>query len=404
MNSMIATVGSNPMPVALLALHCGITEIHLIYTAGVAQTFARLKSFFEKRAIKTQGHEISEGDNLSGLRSKIKSFRLPTEAVLNYTAGTKHMSVGVHHAVHELWSKPGELSQAAYLSGDEVLWDNRGPEKLKAEISLEEILTLHFDEAPQPKSDQTEIALSEAIYGYVRNNGWDQYKKLLPPLHGSKISIPELEVDGKKYENVFLTTFSAEDDKNFKKAFRDFPLSDWFREVKPSGFASIEEVPKYTSKPEKLKGCYRLLYSEWPELWLLQYLRSLRLFDEVIQGAAFTKKDDNPEIDLLARKGHRLFLISCTTDDAPYIVKSKAFEAFQRSRRLGGDQTRYAVFSFASNQNLAKLITTVEDERWEGSGLFRAFGYEHLIGNSGPCKKGENPEMTLEEAIRDWLR
>jgi hypothetical protein len=407
MKSMIATVGSNPMPVALLALHCNVSEIHLIYTEGVAQTRQRLEAFFKKRNIETRFHKVSEDQNLVRLTEDIKKFGLPQGAGLNYTAGTKHMSVAVHHAVHEMWSKSNHPPRSAYLSGSEVLWDNQAPEKLKADIELEEILNLHFDQALRAESEaEEEVAVAQAIYRYIKSHSWDRYKKLLPPLHEKNVTIPELECAEKKYAKVFLKSLSAEDPKNFKPggAFRDFSLADWLREIKPGKVDSVEGLPKFSHKPEKLLACYKLLYSEWLELWLLQYLRDTELFDEVIQGVKFTKQDDDPEIDLLARKDHRLFLISCTTDGAPYLVKHKAFEAFQRSRRLGGDLTRYAVFSFASSKNLTRLITTVEDERWEGAGLFRAFGYDHLIGEAGPCKKGENNHMTLQEALKDWLR
>jgi hypothetical protein len=400
---MIATVGSNPLPVALMALHCKVEEIYLIYTEKVLVTSERLTSFFASRSIECKKFPISEDQNLSRLVEEIKGHRLPQGAILNYTAGTKHMSV----AVYQAWKEANPtVGKAAYLSGEQVIWDAAAPETLQGDMSLDEILRLHFDEAPQSKRDENETRWAKAIQNYISTEGWSAYKALLPPIYGQKVLTPELKIEEHVFKDVFLNTYNADAVENFKpdRGFASFSTVQWLEKV-GSGLESSQEPPQFPTNPGKLKKRYRLLYSEWLELWLADYLASLKIFDEIRQGVYFRKGEQNDsEIDVLASKGHRLFLFSCTTDESHGLIKSKAFEAYQRSRRLGGDQASYAVFSFAKNEDLSKLIDTVEDERWEGSGLFRAFGYEHLIGRRGPCKKATEDDFTLEEALRDWLR
>ena len=399
--TMIATVGSNPLPVVLLALHCHVERVHLIYTPAVSTVNGRIKRLLNNRKIETEEHELLEDRSLTKLVEQIKSFKLPSDAILNYTAGTKHMSV----ATHEAWKGASKDGKAAYLKGNQIIWDAAAPEALTVDICLDEILELHFDQTSKGQASETEISIALAIQKYIKNKDWKTYKQLLPPLH-STTKIEKLQVEGRTFSDV-LINFGADITKNFKigQAFGDFCPLHWLQEVKPEGVGTVQDLPEYSpERPKLVQKLIRLLYSEWLEIWLFHYLRELDLFDEIRQGVHFSANThDAPEIDVLASKGHRLFLFSCTTDDTPGLVKSKAFEAFQRSRRLGGDQASYAVVSFADNETLEKTITTVDDERWEGSNLFRAFGLQHVIGKSGRCKGGQNCIMTLEEALRDWL-
>lgn len=368
------------MPVALLARHCKAKSLHLIYTKGVLKTKERLQELLGSE-MKIESHEIDEKAPAHRIVETLKTRKLPwADADVNYTAGTKHMAV----AAYTLWTDSAPRGDAAYLSGEEILWDKKSPETLTSILELNEILKLNFGQIPSGKDKELETEVSLAIQDYIRLNSWEAYQELIPKIHGGKT---KFALDDKP---IILKSYNAEDDKNFKAGgiFDGFDWSLWLEVVKR---------PNDTGLPVK-KDRTRLAKSEWLEHWLAEFIRPH--FDEVAQGLQFTGSDD-PEIDVLARKGPLLYLFSCTVDETDYLVKSKAFEAYQRSHRLGGDLTRYAVVSMAKEETLDRTLERVEEERWEGHDRFRVFGRQHIIGQKDRCAKGKAP-MTLEEAIKEW--
>ena len=81
------------------------------------------------------------------------------------------------------------------------------------------------------------------------------------------------------------------------------------------------------------------------------------------------------EFDVAAMRGYQLFGISCTTDLSKTIGKSKLFEAYVRSRQLGGDEARVGlVCGYPDPEKLQSEVTY----SWDAEGKIRVFGPQHL--------------------------
>lgn len=401
MEHLVATVGSNPMPVVLVARQVKPRYLYLLFTEDVRETRNRIENLLGAEMTVTS-FLVDSKARLEELKSQMASLLIPWDgACLNYTAGTKHMSI----AAYSVWAKANLESapaDAAYLVGDQILWERQGSVPLTAELRLSEILQLHFNQDPFVKKNDARLQVSRAIQAYVQKHGWDRYRGLIPELHGRRKF--KVEEDDRDFVRWMHVDFHAEKPSNFKGegCYADFRWDNWLQAVAPKGVQSPSQIPGYDGKPEGQLRVARLLYSDWIELWLADYLAPF--FDEVRQGVQFGQsgETDDPEVDVLARKGHLLYLFSCTVDSSAGLVKSKAYEALHRSQRLGGDRTRYAVVCMADAKTLEQTIRRVDEERWIGHGLFRVFGHEHVRGNTEICGKGL-PPLSLGQAIERWL-
>lgn len=128
------------------------------------------------------------------------------------------------------------------------------------------------------------------------------------------------------------------------------------------------------------------------------------LFDEVHQNVVIGDKPDDFEMDVVAVRGYRLFLFSCTVDDKNH-VKSKLFEADNRTARIGGEHARAAMVCLHKHPH--KVLQTVQAEHWPGYDTLRLFGKPHVEGKEAPCQViigSQSPiAVTLQKGIEQWV-
>jgi hypothetical protein len=151
----------------------------------------------------------------------------------------------------------------------------------------------------------------------------------------------------------------------------------------------------------------KLLHGEWLEVDVARRLMELRdergsaLFDEVAQDVVYGNEDDNFQADVVAVRGYRAYLFSCTTDVTKALCKSKLFEGLERTTRVGGDQARVALVCMS-----ASPIEVLRQARSDGLDHYdqvRVFGAAHLRGESAPCSADEVPR-TFEDAMNSWVQ
>jgi hypothetical protein len=112
-----------------------------------------------------------------------------------------------------------------------------------------------------------------------------------------------------------------------------------------------EKSKQSADKPhlEKSKDACRWLDGLWLEHYVLHQVQLLSenhpgLIND--SGMSFKVKDakkEKFEFDVAFVKDYQLFALSCTTDASKSLCKSKLFEAYIRSRQLGGEQARVAL-------------------------------------------------------------
>jgi hypothetical protein len=415
---LIVTVGSNPLPIAVAALHLKPAKVHYLHTPQTAPIVERLARLLGSKD-HGEGEKVLVTEPYSARRIAERLDHHAAalkDACLHYSGGAKPLVVHTHR----WWrgkQQPG--TTASYLGADACLYFDGGhpePQRLDREprLTLDEICDLHFDEHPHCEDEhrqQRPAALAARVQPTVAESGWDAYRKLLPAIYGSRH-----ECAGKTVH----VEYRAADRRNFddESCFATRDLSPLLRRLEVDG-ARLDDVCSHLGKPMgnqrqiQASRCEtaKWLWGKWLEVWLAGALAVAKdeterpLFDEVRQGVKVGQQPYDFEMDVVAVRGHRVFLFSCTTDVTKALVKEKLFEARHRSARIGGELARAAVVSFHPCPH--EVLATVRERHWEGYGTFRLFGIEHVRGGEAPCDIDENrnpePSVTLLEGVREWV-
>ena len=94
---------------------------------------------------------------------------------------------------------------------------------------------------------------------------------------------------------------------------------------------------------------------KWLEDLVLNTLTKLKAatpIDEIAKGVEASYGNRKTEIDVIAIRGYKLFLFSCTTSQEIKWVKQKAFEALHRAEQLGGEHAKLIVVSLMHNRRV----------------------------------------------------
>ncbi|HRC72976.1 MAG TPA: hypothetical protein PK880_10645 [Candidatus Competibacter sp.] len=423
MTVLVATVGSNPLPVVVPVRALEPNRLRLLYTGDVLQVTDRISNHLKKTLPNCEVSLLEIKDH-----QKAKSICATLGGIdedwpntnLNYTGGTKLMAVHVH----SFWKEKGGRSEnASYLGSDGRLYFDdatRNPmqERQLPKLSLAELCQLHFGKQPKKLGDQhlgeKRLNLATIIHRCVCNDGFDKYRGYLPPLYCERKLAKFNDYD---FDDPIECDWQAAKESNFKTtgAFFKMDLSSLFHKLGVSA-TNIESFSRWLdgdSSDRKVKTKTNLdnakwLYSLWLEVWLADQLSRMittdgeKLFDEVHHNVVIGDEPDSFEMDVVAVRGYRLFLFSCTVDDNNYLVKSKLFEANNRTTRIGGEHACAAIVCLHNNPQ--SVLKTVQAEHWPGYDTLRLFGQAHIKGGQAPCQADQQAHLvTLQKGIEEWV-
>lgn len=383
--SLLATVGSNPLPVVVVARHLKPSKLWLLWTASTEkvrnQIVAHLQSV-EDHAFEFGFIEMGERLTLREATKQLQESKIEWVGTdLNYTAGTKQMSV----VIHKLWREHAdEGADACYLGADGILyWDSGRKEEPRIALGLASVAKLHFDEVSKSSDDHKDpdkLALAQKIREVVSDIGIKRYLESLPPVYGEKCTA---RLAG---QEIFLSSYNARDAKNFKDnepwVKQAWSLDPRLGAVAATSWDDITAavLPNAKINKEGRFEAFKILATEWLETWLAWFLTETGLFDEVSQSfkVSYEKgvSDKEFELDAVALRWSKIYTFSCTVDRSSGLIKSKALEAHHRTQRIGGDHAAFAVFSLSADPE--KVFNTIREERWHGHDRARIFGIEHL--------------------------
>jgi len=425
MATLITTVGSNPLPVIVSIRALKPSHLWLLYTGDVKEVKNRIIDHIKEKSLNCEIRQLEIKDyqkakSIYATLGEIKEDWPKTS--LNYTGGTKLMAVHVHSFWKE---KGGRLENASYLGSDDRLYFDANEEPMQGEqlpkLSLTDLCQLHFGKQPKEPGDQRldekRLTLAKKIHYFVCKNGFDNYRSYLPPLYcENKLA----RFDDYSFDDPIKCDWQAAKESNFKKAgaFFKMDLSNLFKNLNVSAI-NIEEFSRwldggsYDRKNSSDRAKTNLdnakwLYSLWLEVWLADQLRGMTtsdgkvVFDEVHHTVTIGDKPDNFEMDVVAVRGYRLFLFSCTVDDKDYLVKSKLFEANNRTTRIGGEHACAAMVCL--HKSPQSVLQTVQAEHWPGYDTLRLFGQAHIKGEEALCQVGDQVHpVTLLKGIQEWV-
>lgn len=361
---LVSLVGTNPLPIAVSTLYFRnkVSEIKLLYSetnrkvkqkstknfADNIETLLISKGF--KGKIDTDS--LSDIGNPKFIRQDVVNVfgaiaEESTEIILDYTGGTKTMSVNVYNTLKELFT---DKFSSVYVDARtfKIIDDNgRGIEDLRDKIalSIDEIASLH---------------------GYKREENKEGILHYESVLNELKRIINE----GKIRE--FLS---------WKNRIRDASVRNNGQYTNVIEQMRIELIPETTrelknlaNREEKLKRFIEWLDGRWFEDYVYEIMKEIKneagksntlSIDRKWKGKKEGKGTEF-ELDILAVRGYQLFGISCTTSDNRHVCKEKGFEIFHRVSQIGGRESR------------SILITGMDDGKTENlySDLSLATGSE----------------------------
>jgi hypothetical protein len=412
---LILLVGTNPLPNYIVAEYYlkNNNDLKVIYLVHAEKTG-------RQQATKTQAENlervlkrrhagkllfplpaisISDVSNATRIfedinKKLISKFPDKCNVHLNYTGGTKALSVHVYRSIEHEEKKIAGKS-FSYLDGRNfmIVDDDKGMiagDLLdKVDISFEELIALH---GFKRRNKDSKIDFSEAnkVFAALIDNGTlTEYCNEKTGYNRTKFesnkkrgelakTIKELKVDELKQlqpNNVFLAVIK----------------------VIPEGFQLFDKEGSF-QEPEnnsKCKNAIKYLDGGWMEDYVHDVLK-----DQLNDGNTEIKKNweiDKDgwktyfELDVILIRGYQLIGISCTTSSVKHICKNKGFEIIHRTRQIGGDEAR------------AVLVTMVDDDVKEK--LQKELELNTGITSSNILVLGENdlPEQRLLRKLKPFI-
>ncbi len=378
-DQLLLLVGSNPLPNYLAVRILNPKFIHLFYSTETEQVKNQLRRILETRFMHAKP-DIGETciEDVTSASKVAQAFRsVPSDAHLHYTGGTKIMAAHARMAFRDVG---GSDEQASYLDERKgVLRFDNGYEidlaKQQLRLTLADILALHGivgqpNQMSRPTLEDAKMIASSVLkdtdlaskfYDLHR----DANKKLLP----------------------------------FKEAKAN---TIKISELVPGLNLSIQQVPEQGWNREIYDAWMKFLGGGWLEMLCGSLVRQIVGENEVAVGLNCKRSNARQfEIDVAVVRGHRLYVISCTTSTNLGLCKSKVFEVAMRSRQLGGDLARSALVSLLHGGDtkgayMDQLRGDVADI-WDAPNTPRVFGLDDLKEWAGV---DGSPNT---DSLREWL-
>ncbi|MCX9080545.1 MAG: hypothetical protein OIN84_21470, partial [Candidatus Methanoperedens sp.] len=244
--------------------------------------------------------------------------------------------------------------------------DGRDLSQEQLELTLNDILalhgieTIHDKDSPQPAPTRED---AHVIAKAVLNQ--PELAKKLYEIHrsnGDRCSCSQAKARPVRIKDLIKS------DKDLNEYENEYELS-------------VPEVPGNNWKKTMFENWCDFLGGMWLEMWCHDLIAPLTA--EVHQGINCVRDNGRMfEVDVALVRGHRLYVISCTTDTTLQLCKSKLFEVTMRARQLGGDLARSALDSLLHKGNekgsfVSQLQNDV-DEIWDAPNKPRIFGLYDL--------------------------
>jgi hypothetical protein len=405
-DNLMLLVGSNPLPnyvaAQVLAKDPATTRIILVCSHDTRDEAAkRLTKLLNEQGFAAIAHyEVDEADPEQIHREVANVVRSLSGTIgLDYTGGTKAMSVHAYQAVKDTAhhraqyiyldarSLSMKISSAMIVGGTTQTLAKVGQYLPSGALTIKRLLALHDLNALKQEM-QTEARWPEAAHllaelhtDAARAQAWREWcnKALRAPDKRHRLQLKE------RNQLVDVTLADIPDDavkQTFIALHPDFGSSTTFK--------ALGEHFQIKSDSKSLAKWFD---GEWLESYILHTLQPLQatgFVDELVMTIEpkLVHQDQTFEFDVAALRGYQLFAFSATTISGKGDLKPKLLEAITRSRQMGGDEARVALVCCAipgDVQNLEAEIATLFRQRT----LTKVFGRDDLLD--------------LREKVESWI-
>lgn len=308
---------------------------------------------------------------------------------LNYTGGTKAMSVHAYRAVKKRYEH-GKFSyldaNAKFMRFDETTegegqnWIDISDVKSKAfddaKISLEQLLALHGWEkyghnSDNPRQNNRLKIVYDVLLNDALSKNYDSWDKF-----------------GKFREKIRKLTDNCKNDTNYRGTSRKYQTE--YENCLKANTLNIQNLPQNLQKTFETEfnaNGGKLNLANLPnkitvEDWC-NFIKGTWLEDVVLEQFIELKDECNLqelgasleiripknreeikfiEIDVVAIKGYQLFAVSCTLERQVIKGKQKLFEIAHRAKQLGGAEAKIGLVCLASEYDTEILNEQLKDD------------------------------------------
>lgn len=391
---LVLLVGTNPLPNYVVAKYFlprenELKKIWLVYSEKIGNQNStrdlaeKLRNVLNKiTGVSFELLPLSDVSSAKKIESDIKEKLIPKlkdgYVHLNYTGGTKAMSVHVYRTLeHEL----GDRCSFSYLdSRDYILKNDNGQfmsDDLRNEIfiSFDDLINLHGCEKVKKNENPKWIEVIEEFEKLIIDNKLKVYlewaNKFLKKVYFANNKFID-RLDKFIVHNQLPQNIDKLNEK-FKRDTSNFVMT--LLEKIPPEYSIVNTdgsvwFPKNLldndSYIERLKPVVEdFLNGKWLEIYVAEIikrnLKELNTYNDnsiiVEENWEIRKKNARKpfEIDIIAMNGYQLCGISITTSDRELTCKGKVFEILHRVHQLGGSESKAILITCLPKSRLKRF-------------------------------------------------
>ncbi|BAZ06398.1 Card1-like endonuclease domain-containing protein [Calothrix sp. NIES-3974] len=385
-------IGENPLPnyvAANLLLNKGGIA-YLIYSTGTEKSAERLQMILKSelngfKDVVLRSLDDYESDPFhiqKKIREELEKIR-DGKIGLNYTGGTKAMSVHSYRAV--------------FKKHPDAFFSYLDPRRLEMRIDRED---RECDRLKiKPETLQVELVKLFQLHG-LELKGTPKKESQLVGLTNIFVDIFTDKSKANQWFDWYYHKFREQAYKDSRGDWRSptdlekmvIPLDNLPQEIiagfQQEGFItddnqlSLSKV-KATNQFAQLEYFCKWLDGLWLEHYVLEQVKNIANANSITDyGLNFeiplVGTKNGFEFDVAFTRGYQLFAISCTTTDRRYLCKQKLFEAYLRARQMGGDEARVALVCCSNEPDTikAEITDSINDKK------IKVVGREHLTNLS----------------------
>lgn len=370
-------VGSNPLPNYIAAVVLEPREIVLLFSPETQGPRDHLRAALAAKdsTISVSEMCIHDATDARKIRDACQSLQVDH---LHYSGGTKPMAAHAHKACQLAEGQTSYLDERKGLlrfdDGYDLVLADRD-----LGLTLDLVLALHGAER---------IGAPTTVNGSPTESDTDTVcARVLTEPGLSRSLFDHFRPDGRR-RNVTQAKGAPwnPSDHGLTMTATTIPDSDWTR-------------ARYEAWDDLLTG-------GWLERWTASVIRSCLGASAAVEIGIHCKRNKPVatefEIDVALIRGHRLHVVSCTTEhETKALCKSKLFEVAMRARQMGGDLARSALVCLldGSNDNGSYVDQLRSDiaSVWDAPNVPQVFGLADLrewAGTSGTANVG---------SLKEWL-
>lgn len=384
---LVLLVGTNPLPNYVVGKYFSMNNrnlkrILLIYSEKTELSKSSTKQYADDiravlakkldRNIEIKKEAISDVSSSIIISSEIRNILSPdnfgyeVEKIhLNYTGGTKAMSVHVYRELEEMWKY---RFSASYLNARDfkIKFDNN--QEYYSTEDLRETIDISWDDLFHLHNCKI---FNKGGYFYTLNS--EEKEKITNNIVNliNKGKIMELKEwiqkfkslnDKKKYNKISLDLINKEmevyNNKRNKELFSllaSFPKD--CRPVDEDGNWVYDNILTRRAFNENL---IKFLDGKWLDSYVYQIIKTKKPESEPYISCELKTREDAEskpfEVDIILKNGYQICGISCgTTVSDKSRMKNKGFEVILRSRQIGGEEARAILVTLLDKINLFKF-------------------------------------------------